>query len=45
MKKAGNDDSLVREAKNLLDRVRELNPSNKKHNEYASALSQIKAGK
>lgn len=44
MKKAGKDDNLAREAKNLLDRVRELNPSNRKHNEYASALNQIKAG-
>lgn len=44
MKKAGKDDNLAREAKNLLDRVRELNPSNRKYNEYASALNQIKAG-
>lgn len=47
MKKTGKDDSLVHEAKNLLDRARELNPTNnnKKHNEYSSALNQVKAGK
>lgn len=44
MKKTGKDDSLLYEAKNLLDRVRELNPANKKYNEYANALSQIKNG-
>jgi len=39
------DDRLLYEAKNLLDRVRELNPTNKKYNEYANALNQIKTGK
>jgi tetratricopeptide (TPR) repeat protein len=44
MTKAGNDDHLAHEAKNLLERVWELNPSNKKYNEYASALNQLRTG-
>jgi tetratricopeptide (TPR) repeat protein len=42
IKKSGKDDSLLYEAKSLLDRVRELNPANKKYSEYANALNQIK---
>lgn len=42
MKKDGADDPVVHEAKGLLDRVRELNPSNKKLYEYENALNQIK---
>ena len=45
MKKSGKDDSHVYEAKSLLDRVWEMNPSHKKYNEYANALNQIKTGK
>ena len=41
-KKEGTDDALLHEAKSLLDRVRELNPSNKKLYEYENALNQIK---
>ncbi|MDO9069669.1 MAG: tetratricopeptide repeat protein, partial [Deltaproteobacteria bacterium] len=41
IKKTGKDDRLASEAKNLLDRVRELNPTNKKYHEYASALNEV----
>ena len=45
LKKTSKDDSLLHEAKDLLDRVRELNPANRKYNEYANELNQIKNGK
>lgn len=45
MKKEGKDDRMVYEAKSLLDRVRELNPTNKKYHEYLNVLNQIKAVK
>lgn len=41
IKKTGKGDRLASEAKNLLDRVRELNPTNKKYHEYASALNEV----
>lgn len=43
MKKEGKEDAMLHEAKSLLDRVRELNPSNKKLYEYERVLNQIKA--
>lgn len=45
MKKEGKDDRTVYEANSLLDRVRDLNPTNKKYHEYLNALNQIKVAK
>jgi tetratricopeptide (TPR) repeat protein len=45
MKKQGKDDRLMYETKNLLARVREFNPANKKYFEYLNVLNQIKATK
>lgn len=44
LKKEGMNDQIATEARDLLARVRELNPANRKHQEYASALARITAG-
>ena len=41
MSKEGKNDALATEARELLDRVRELNPDNKKCHDYASVLAHI----
>jgi len=41
MSKEGKNDALATEARELLDRVRELNPANKKCHDYASVLAHI----
>jgi len=37
----GNDDRLIFEARELLDRVRKINPTNKKYNAYTNILSKL----
>lgn len=44
MSKEGNDGPMALEVKGLLDRVRELNPFNKKHHVYVEALARIVSG-
>lgn len=41
MSKNGKDDRLIFEARELLDRVNKLNPSNKKYNTYMSILNKL----
>lgn len=41
LRKEGKSEPLVNEARNLLDRVRELNPSNRKRHDYALALGRM----
>jgi len=41
MAKNGKDDRMVFEAREYLDRVRKLNPTNKKYNMLTNALSRI----
>jgi tetratricopeptide (TPR) repeat protein len=45
MSKEGKNEAMVLEAKQLLDRVQDLNPANKKHHEYANALARIAGDK
>jgi len=45
MKKEGKDDGMLYEARSLLDRIVELNPTNKKYHEYSNRLNQIKGMK
>jgi tetratricopeptide (TPR) repeat protein len=45
MNKEGKSDLMLREVKDLLARVSELNPANKKHPEYSAALARIESGK
>ena len=45
MKKEGKDDRMLHEAKTLLDRVRDINPANKKYHDYLNVLNQIQAAK
>jgi Flp pilus assembly protein TadD len=45
MNKEGKSDLMLREVKDLLARVSELNPANKKHPEYSAALARIESSK
>lgn len=44
MKQTGKDAQLAQEARDLLDRVRQLNPANKKAHVYGAALTRIMNG-
>ena len=45
MNKEGTNNLMAREVEELLNRVRELNPANRKHHLYAGALARIVSGK
>lgn len=45
MTKEGRNDATIREVKSLLDRVKEINPANKKYSTYATALVRIASGR
>ena len=44
MTQSGKDDRMIYEARELLDRVRKIDPANKKLTSYTKLLSQIASG-
>lgn len=44
MGRQGKDDRMIFEAKELLERVRQINPNNKKYNTYMNLLSKLASG-